>query len=249
MSDWISAWEALIKVQESEAPDAGATPSSETAASKILEALAGGQLRVHAHALIQDCDDGNVPDYHVKRARDVKLNPHQSGDESEFAIFDTPVPTDFFDAQQGWKITNLGWELGRILAVRPSNNLSADATETSRANTRRYVTGLKFLSADVDQIVQSTGNAPVALSALKSPKPGGKHVRLEVWEKFWFELIRMIEPTKLNKTRLKSQAHLRRTLLHRTDNCMSEEAMIDTVRNLWHAFVEPKKPRFPGDRT
>lgn len=214
MGKWIPAWEAMMKIRKSEFLSDSPDPS-DAARKKILDALTSGQLRACARYIIQECDDGHAPDYHVQTAKDVKLIRHGDRQQSEFAIFDTTLPLDFFSAQGGWQLKPVVWELGRFQAVKTTATKSGVKGAAPSVATRRYVDGLAFHQENLNALIALVEAQTIAQQAAfdgkkKGGAPLGRKYKADDWLKFWVLILRLFKEGKLERSLLESQE----TILH-----------------------------------
>lgn len=246
MGQWMPAWEAMMKMRNSEFLSGNPDPA-DAARKKILEALTGGRLRASARYIIQECDDGQMPDYHVQSAKDVQLIPHGDQQQSEFAIFDTTLPLDFFGFQSGWQWKSVSWELGRLLAVKTTTTEG----DHSLLTTRRYVDGLAFNPENLDALLAPPEAQTIAQQAAldgkkKRPGQGGRPVLKDEWLRFWLLMLRFAKDGKLNRSTLIS----RDKTLHRVQeefypleesgiNVLSDSSMQKAIRDIWKEIIIP----------
>ncbi|MCW2391917.1 hypothetical protein M2336_000302 [Sphingobium sp. B1D7B] len=244
MKPWISAWEALTKLRHNEIHQGESGMSSQEAETKILQALVSGRLRATARVIVQEHHDGTPPNYHVKSGTETQLICHPNGPQNEFAIFDTTLPLDFFDAESGWQLKFSSFELGRLMSVR-ANEIGAgvEGGKPTHVVTRRYVDGLQVNAANLELLMAPAGPVTIAQEAAsdgkkKGQKPLGRPMQSADWMEFWLVILRLQKEGRLDRSKLEHKEAVLRIVQHELNfKGLSETTLRVPISVIWDKIM------------
>jgi hypothetical protein len=198
------------------------------AAMKMVEKILNG--RGEAKRAIAEClRDGDIrskaSQFWVSKDRRVEDAWRKDAHKFDQG-FDVEIKTRIFRASKQWGLDQEDWRW-------PANNFSI-AHRKSPSIQRYMLSGMMLHRHDVEKVILR-----------RNPTGVGSPGKPEQWTAFWFALIELEREGLLNAASYPSRAELRREVLSRINEGLSDKTIKPVISQVWTKFVEGRLPPEP----